>query len=492
LKSVKIIMCLFSLVLFSNKTKAAYAKNIDSLNLVLKKHKVEDTNKVNILIEIAWYYIKQSNHPSAINHTKTALYISNRLKHQRGIYRSAHTLGVCYKEMGKYDLSLQYHKKALAIRIKLKNKRGMADSYNLIGDIYNNQGVYKEALKYFLLSLETYTELKEIGGMAWANSNIGVVLSNQNDLDGAIEHYKLAIQQADNKSSMAWFNNNLGNSYLTKREYKKALECFKQALQAQTEDKSDGRSLAFTYNSLGMTHFKLGQFSEALLNFQKSLDLRREIHDFNGVSWSLNDIGTVYTQQKKYAKAIDCYNEALKVAIELGSLERIRNCYESLSAVYFLSNDFKKAYQNHLMFTNVKDSMLNETMHEQIREMKTKYESDKKDAALVMLSREKKLTALENEKNKIELKNHVMQRNFFIAGLISLVALAFFIFNRFKASQKQKKIIEKQKEVVEIAHQQLEEKQKEVMDSIRYAKRIQQALLPSKKYIERILNKPKK
>ena len=34
-----------------------------------------------------------------------------------------------------------------------------------------------------------------------------------------------------------------------------------------------------------------------------------------------------------------------------------------------------------------------------------------------------------------------------------------------------------------------DEKQKEILDSIRYAKRIQQALLPNEKYIERNLNK---
>ena len=35
----------------------------------------------------------------------------------------------------------------------------------------------------------------------------------------------------------------------------------------------------------------------------------------------------------------------------------------------------------------------------------------------------------------------------------------------------------------------LEEKQKEVLDSIHYAKRIQQALLPSQRYLERVFKK---
>jgi len=50
------------------------------------------------------------------------------------------------------------------------------------------------------------------------------------------------------------------------------------------------------------------------------------------------------------------------------------------------------------------------------------------------------------------------------------------MFNRFKVTQKQKEIIEKQKHLVE-------ESQKEIIDSITYAQRIQQVLLTPEKYI---------
>jgi hypothetical protein len=56
------------------------------------------------------------------------------------------------------------------------------------------------------------------------------------------------------------------------------------------------------------------------------------------------------------------------------------------------------------------------------------------------------------------------------------------IYNRLKVTQQQKVIIEIQKELVE-------EKQKEILDSIRYAKRIQDALLTPKTYIERNINR---
>jgi hypothetical protein len=52
-----------------------------------------------------------------------------------------------------------------------------------------------------------------------------------------------------------------------------------------------------------------------------------------------------------------------------------------------------------------------------------------------------------------------------------VVVFTIFLFNRFRVIRKQKKIIE--------------EKQKEILDSIRYARRIQDAMLTSQSYIER-------
>ena len=65
-----------------------------------------------------------------------------------------------------------------------------------------------------------------------------------------------------------------------------------------------------------------------------------------------------------------------------------------------------------------------------------------------------------------------------------------------RTAQKQKVIIEKardaievQKKLVEDQKQQVEEKQKEILDSIHYARRIQKSLLPIEKTIEKTLNR---
>ncbi len=65
------------------------------------------------------------------------------------------------------------------------------------------------------------------------------------------------------------------------------------------------------------------------------------------------------------------------------------------------------------------------------------------------------------------------------------------MYNRFRTIKKQKNTINTQKTLVEHQKHLVEEKQKEIMDSIRYAKRIQTSLLPSDKYLERTFKKLK-
>jgi hypothetical protein len=61
------------------------------------------------------------------------------------------------------------------------------------------------------------------------------------------------------------------------------------------------------------------------------------------------------------------------------------------------------------------------------------------------------------------------------------------MYNRFRITQRQKRIIEDQKGIVEHQKKIVEEKNKEVLDSIYYASRIQKALLPTEKYLKKIM-----
>ncbi len=64
-----------------------------------------------------------------------------------------------------------------------------------------------------------------------------------------------------------------------------------------------------------------------------------------------------------------------------------------------------------------------------------------------------------------------------------------FMYRRVKITQKQKALIDKAYAELDTKNKQIEEHHKEVMDSIRYAKRIQTTLITSEKSIENSLKR---
>ena len=100
-----------------------------------------------------------------------------------------------------------------------------------------------------------------------------------------------------------------------------------------------------------------------------------------------------------------------------------------------------------------------------------------------------KIKNAEIEVKGAQIKQETTQRYALYGGLGLIVVFAGFVFNRLKVARKQKAIIEEQKEEVDKAFEKLHEKNKEVMDSINYAKRIQISLLPTERYISKKINR---
>lgn len=107
------------------------------------------------------------------------------------------------------------------------------------------------------------------------------------------------------------------------------------------------------------------------------------------------------------------------------------------------------------------------------------YEFEKKEAA-AKLEQEKKEAIAQAESRK---QSIIM---YSVCGILVLVfAFAVYAYRSYLQKQKANLEITRQKEIIEV-------KQKEILDSIHYAKRIQTALIASDKYIERNLDRLKR
>jgi serine phosphatase RsbU (regulator of sigma subunit) len=116
-------------------------------------------------------------------------------------------------------------------------------------------------------------------------------------------------------------------------------------------------------------------------------------------------------------------------------------------------------------------------------EVQTKYETEKKELQIASLSKDKEL-------NDTKLKEQRTLIYSVSAGLVLLLSLCFFIFRGYREKKKANAELEEKNGMIE-------EKNKDITDSINYAKRIQRAILTSESYLKKhlpehfVLNKPK-
>lgn len=103
------------------------------------------------------------------------------------------------------------------------------------------------------------------------------------------------------------------------------------------------------------------------------------------------------------------------------------------------------------------------------------------------ISQENNLKLLEIEKESEKKQKKYLYLIILIVVLITIGSIIAYFRQR-----KLKKLINIQKDEVEKQKHAIEEKQKEMLDSIRYARRIQTSLLPTEKYIDKVIKNSSK
>jgi serine phosphatase RsbU (regulator of sigma subunit) len=169
---------------------------------------------------------------------------------------------------------------------------------------------------------------------------------------------------------------------------------------------------------------------------------------------------------KKYDDANHYISQSLSMLKSIGFKDGIKDAYSSLSDLFERQGDFKQAYNYRKLYSEMKDTLLNEQSSKQLTEMNSKYESEKKDKELI--KKDAEIT-----KQQTEAEKQIILRNAFIMGFTLVLVLAFFIYRGYRQKQKANKL--------------LDEKNEKITDSINYAKRIQESILPPLEEIKKFL-----
>jgi len=269
---------------------------------------------------------------------------------------------------------------------------------------------------------------------------------------------------------------NTAHAHRYNHEPQKALEYSNKGLKigAELED----------HSLIDQVYFWQIGIYQSLKDYPKAIELAKKRYD-----WSLHVNNKFDAQQMAHLLArlnidLNNYTNALKYVLiadtllyKSNDLIALREGYRIKFEIYNRNKDFEKALNNHLKFRELDDSVQKRENHAGFEQKET----------IALFERNEAIKKEEEKKKDVIASKEKQQQKvilwFIFGGLILVATFSIMMFNRFRVTKKQNTIIGLQKQEVESQKHLVEEKQKEILDSIHYAKRLQEAILPPLHFI---------
>jgi tetratricopeptide (TPR) repeat protein len=453
----------------------------DSL-LTLLKESNHDTVKVNLLNSLS-QNIRFSEPERSLEYASEAAETAKRINYKRGEAMALRNAAIVYRYKGNYPTAIEFLENSLRLFREMNDDEGISGCYTSIAINYGIQGQYSLGIDYLLKALSIEEKRGDLKGQANCNTNLTNMYVYQKDYDRALFHAEKAILQnkeLDNPEGLSAILMNTGIIYSDLGNYEKALQYYMRALEID-EKKLSKKHISASYKNIATANRMLGYYEIALEYLKKSENLKLEIDDKPGLIKCYIEYGKLSAVKGDYKSSIDYGLKAQVMAQETNSGSDLSDIYFDLSNYFSNIKKTDIAFDYYKRHIALKDSLFNEEKTRETARAELSYDYDKRQEIL-KLEQEKK-----DEIAKVETKKQLLIRNVFVGGFLLMGLFSGLIFKGYREKLNANKIISAQKIKVEEQKLLVEEKNKDILDSIRYAKRIQEAVFPPPALIQRIL-----
>ncbi len=418
----------------------SYSQNMDSLWRLFRNVKNPDSVRFGAFNDIAWEYL-YSNPDSAFILGKEELEMARLKKLKKWESKSLNTIGASFQVRGNFIKAIEYYQESLKIREEMGDKQGISASLANIGSIYISLGKHDKALDYELRALKVCSELGNKAGLASTFNNLGLIYNNLSDYQKAIEY---------SKSSLVMY-----------------------------KELDDRIGLSAAYGNMGDIYFGLNEFDKAIEFHTQSLNISLEDENWSAVAKTRASIANAYLKLKKYKLAIEFGELAQKNAEDSKDFIAKRQALKVLYTTYKKMDNTNKALEYFELYSVLEDSILKADNQNEIERKELTFEYDKKAAAdSVKNAESQKVKDALIMAKEAQIDQDTTEKIALTGGLILLFVGGGILYNRFRIIKKQKLIIEAKNKETEEQKLIIEEKQTEILSSISYAKRLQEAILP--------------
>jgi len=371
------------------------------------------------------------------------------------------------------DKSHELCRQGLELAKKLVFNTGIGNAYKIKGVLCDHKNDFSQAIKAYDNAIFYFQKAGDRLESAKAEINMAVLFRKVGRSREAIWKLKQALvifREYSYSRGEYMVQSNLAISYNELRQHEKALGHIRQAYAIMKQLCIEDPDI---YGNLGKTYQYLQKLDDAILNYEKAIALQ---DNRRSTSW-MHNLGMCYQARGDFGKSLIYYTRVL--ASDPGIYQAIRT-RRQLAELYRELGEYGKALREMDTLVAIRDSVSNFEASRQITEQQDRCDSETRRLQIAVL---RKQQAIQSER----IRNEERQKYLYAACGALFLFLGILLLRAFYQKEKSQRIglgqkieVERQKRVVEL-------KNREILDSISYAKKLQDAIFPEGAYWKKVV-----
>ncbi|HRY97453.1 MAG TPA: sensor histidine kinase [Bacteroidales bacterium] len=400
----------------------------DSLKRVLVQ--ARDTHKVMVLSDLCWEY-RLKDQDTALFYGREALNLATRLNFRKGEAQALNDLGIIYIDRNEFAQALEQFNRAMQIRQQLGDSAGVAALYNKQGIVHQKQGRLDAALDRQLRALRIYEQRGEERWISYTLNNIAIIHFNLGNLSKSLEYHRKAldirIKLQDGYGIGASYGN-MANVFLESGDTVRAKKHIRLAL-GYLREAGSSEALGVQLNNIGAILAAEGQVDSAEVYLLQALQIREGLGDLKAIASTLGSLGEVYYRKGSWGSAESFLVRSLEIARQAQVREEQINALSRLSLVYEATGKDRQALSALREYNRIREEVYNDQVNARILEMQERFEAEKKEQRIALLTSEKEL-------DKLKIKQQRFQITLLLGFVVMMLGTAFFEYYRYRQRQR--------------------------------------------------------
>lgn len=347
---------------------------------------------------------------SAMNCVKLMMDLGHKKKMVKYIYNAQFFEGKLNYLLGHFHNADSLSKIAYEAALMQGDSALAAKAMIQRANVFLVQGIYKQAGENYFAAIRIAEQVRDSSMMAVCYTNLGTVNRYLNNCETAVIYHRKALEISLLKKNMmgiADAYSTLGDSYSCADRKDSSIQAYENAIPIQLSLKNYSKA-ALTCSNLGAAFQTISQIDSALYYHKMAMDIgegRIDSVSLGNILWTYGDAlmfkynATHQISLLEEAAALFRKSQFIAERYALTSLKVY--AYKSLAKVYEMKKMPSEELHYLKLYINANDSLLSGNYTQQLAELQTQFETEKKELEIRQLSAEKLLSDAKIQSQKI-------------------------------------------------------------------------------------------